>query len=359
MDFYKLKNKIPLSIRNKFSKKYKDKFTRFLTTLSNLSSGKKGRFEYFKSAFSAYFKMSKSLGKPTIITVEPTNACDQKCPICETGNGELNRVKKMMKLDEFKHIIDDIAAHANEIMLYFMGETFINKDAYKMIKYSRTKNIFLNSVTNGNFVDAEKMLLSDISEIQVHIGGMTQKTHEIYRVDGVLKKAKKAIEELVALKKSLSSKTKIHVGFIVMKHNVHEIEEFQEYCKSVGVDEAELIKPCARNTIEAATFIPDEEEWWIYKKDKFLEEGKLEPLNPADNYCDYLYFGSNIYANGDVVPCCRDVNGEHVMGNVHEEAFEKIWNNKRYKDFRKKVLSNQKDINICKLCEGYNRPILR
>jgi radical SAM protein with 4Fe4S-binding SPASM domain len=359
MDLYKLKNLIPKELKNKLSLKQRKKFTKLLIIINNMISGKKGKKDFLKSAISAQKKSIIVKGMPTTITIEPTTACDQKCPICETGNGTLGRKTANMKFGEFKKIIDMVAGHTNQIMFYFMGETFLNKDAYKMIKYARENNIWVSTCTNGNLIDPEKLIWSDISEIQFQINGMTQEVHEIYRVGGNLKSVKASLEETIRLKNKTGSNINIVAGFIVMKHNVHQIDEFKEYCNSIGVDRIDLIKPAVRNPIEARIYIPEDEKWWIYDKKLLEEKNILTPINPPNNYCDWLYFGVNIYVNGDVVPCCRDVSGKYIMGNVFEEPLEQIWNNDKFQKFRKQILTDQKKIDICRLCEGYGRPVLK
>ncbi len=42
--------------------------------------------------------------------------------------------------------------------------------------------------------------------------------------------------------------------------------------------------------------------------------------------------------SGDVQPCCVSLDG--TMGNVYENDIKEIWNNARYKDFRKELLSD-------------------
>jgi len=47
------------------------------------------------------------------------------------------------------------------------------------------------------------------------------------------------------------------------------------------------------------------------------------------------------------------------MGNILNENLKDIWNNKRYRTFRKQILTNQKNIPICQLCNGFGLPHLK
>jgi radical SAM protein with 4Fe4S-binding SPASM domain len=54
--------------------------------------------------------------------------------------------------------------------------------------------------------------------------------------------------------------------------------------------------------------------------------------------------------NGIVVPCCFDKDAKHQMGSVQNDPFLKIWRSSTYLGFRKGVLSNRSQIDICKNC---------
>ena len=60
--------------------------------------------------------------------------------------------------------------------------------------------------------------------------------------------------------------------------------------------------------------------------------------------------------NGDVVPCCRDPHGRHVLGNVFEQSLREVWNSEASLAFRRAVVSEQSAVDICSLCSGYGIP---
>ena len=48
-------------------------------------------------------------------------------------------------------------------------------------------------------------------------------------------------------------------------------------------------------------------------------------------------------------------NNFSVFGDVFLEGVKKTWNNKDYINFRKMVLKNKKDIELCRDCPGTNK----
>ena len=318
----------------------------------------KGYRDLLLSSYSALLKSDRVLGRPVHLTIEPTNICDMRCPACETGAGILNREKGSMSLDDFKVIIDKLGGHVNTLFFYYMGEPFLNKNAYDMISYAAQKGIFVSTCTNGHFVDAKAIIESGIGEVSFQIGGITQETHEIYRVRGDLRKTLDNLATTVEEKRRHpQSRTKIIAGFIVMKHNEHEVGDFLKFAQEIGVDDAQVVIPCVRTLEQGRQFLPQDDKYWFYDR-KAFDKGILRPTLIPHNHCEWLYYSTTIQWNGDVVPCCRDAQGEYIMGNIFEQDFYEIWNGEKFREFRRKINSDQANLELCRLCSGYGVPIL-
>ncbi len=291
---------------------------------------------------------------PTFITIEPTNICDMRCPICETGLDILKRKKGTISFHKFKSIVDKIFRHTNYLIFYFMGEPFLNRDSYRMISYAKQKGIFVSACTNGHFIDADKLLESKIDEVNFQIGGAEKESHEVYRVGGKLDVTLKNLRETVNKKRESNGnfKTRIVLGFIIMKHNEREIDKVQKMGHEIGVDEVQIINPCVRTVEQAHSMLPTDEKHWIYDE-KALRKGELIHKNRPRNKCWWLWHSTVIIWNGDVLPCCRDPHGEFVMGNILESDLKDIWNSAKYITFRKKILRDQLSVPMCNLCSGF------
>ena len=309
--------------------------------------------------------LSRSLGKPVLLNIEPTTVCDQKCTICETGLGILGRKPQYMSIGTYQKILDQFDGTMQEIILYFMGETFLNKDAYKMIRYAANKGIYVSTCTNGNFTAPLALVQSGIAEINFHIAGTTQEIHEIYRVGGTLETVLDATRDTVKIRNEMRDQLKgnpypmrISLGFILFKHNEHQVPDLQELAESLGVDNYYVIDPCVRNIEQGHELLPTDKDHWVYDPTAY-EQGKLQMRRPPHNECEWLYSAMTIQVNGDVVPCCRDPKGLHVLGNALEENLYSIWNNEAYRTLRKQVTTIQDELPLCNLCEGYVMPTKR
>lgn len=272
----------------------------------------------------------------------------------------MERKKAFLSFNDFKIIIDKIGPYTNTLMYYFMGEPFLNKEWVNQIKYAKEKGIsFISTCTNGDVKNIPQGIIdSGIDLVSFQMGGTTQETHEIYRVNTNLENIRNNLVETIELKKKHKSKVHLEAGYILMKHNEHQVDEFIQWCKEIGVDSFNIIDPCVRTVEQGIQYLPTNKDNWIYDPEKF-KEGKLQRRVIPNNDCPWIYYSLNIMANGDISPCCHDACGKETMGNILEEEFEDIWNGKKYQNFRNKIHTNQKNINICKLCSGYGTAELK
>lgn len=67
------------------------------------------------------------------------------------------------------------------------------------------------------------------------------------------------------------------------------------------------------------------------------------------DYCGALFETLTICSNGNVVPCCYDIKGEIIFGNVFETNVFHIWNCEKFNDFRANF-KGHKYHSLCNKC---------
>ena len=97
-----------------------------------------------------------------------------------------------------------------------------------------------------------------------------------------------------------------------------------------------IYKPTGDNTDQIESIMPKNREFA-----HFADE---------NSPCYRAFNSAIIEWNGTVRPCCADIEQLYDMGNVKDESFREIWNNKKYIDFRKQVFEDISKISICKNC---------
>lgn len=307
---------------------------------------------------SKYFRLTRVLGKPVTAMIEPVNFCNLKCPLCPTGQGLIERRKESMSFANFKKILDNIGGLVIHLRLWNWGEPLMNKELPEMIRYAKSKRMFVNTSTNSFFLEKNimrELIKSGLDQLIVSLDGASEKTYNKYRKNGDFNKVISVLKMAAGLKRSMGTKyPEIKLQFIIMKHNEHEIGKMIKLAKEVGADSlffktVGVMDPRLKKDIKK--YMPANPRFRRYVD--LGDELKAVPL--AGRVCDYLWEEITVNADGSVVSCCRDAQGKYVFGNLKKENLSKIWNNQKLVNFRREVLRNKDKIEICRLCSGSNR----
>ncbi|HHS96105.1 MAG TPA: radical SAM protein, partial [Phaeodactylibacter sp.] len=65
-------------------------------------------------------------GLPITISIEPTTACNLRCPECPSGLRAFSRPTGNLKEDFFRKTIDEVYRELMYLIFYFQGEPYIN-----------------------------------------------------------------------------------------------------------------------------------------------------------------------------------------------------------------------------------------
>lgn len=319
----------------------------------------RGLYSLIKNSIKHKTKIASGLSFPAHVTIEPTTRCNLRCPICETGNGSLDRRLDFMDYDLYVRLVDECAENnVNTILLYFMGESFLHPRIYEMIDYAAAKGIFVDICTNGDIINPEKVVACNLGQLSIQIGGMTQATHEQYRRKSNLERILKNVYRIQELLRVQKSTAIFEMGFIVMKHNEHEVHAFIDLVNSLENFKGNIIDPCVRTIEEGFEYLPENKKYWFYDVEDF-KKGILRPaITKTNNSCSWIWNSMVVMVNGDVVPCCRDPKGENILGNVVDRTMKEVWNSSESVEFRESILRKQSDVGICNLCAGYGYPQL-
>src|SRR5665213_136673 len=291
-------------------------------------------------------------GLPMSISFEPTTSCNLRCPECPSGLRAFTRPTGMLENSFFKQTIDDIYKDILYLIFYFQGKPYLNKNFLEMVGYAHSKKIYTATSTNAHYLTdevARKTVESGLDRLIISIDGTTQEVYKQYRIGGNLDKVIEGARNIVKWKKELNSETPfVFFQFLVVKPNEHQIEDVKKLAKEVGVDEVRFKTAQVYDyENDPNQLIPENEKYSRYKKDK---QGKHTAKNKLQNHCWKLWQANVITWDGMVVPCCFDKDATHRLGNLKNESFKEIWQNKKYKQFRQDITSSRKNIDICANC---------
>jgi radical SAM protein with 4Fe4S-binding SPASM domain len=257
----------------------------------------------------------------------------------------------MMEPTFFKSLVTELRPGLASINFYFQGEPFLNTDLHEMIGFAAQRGIYTATSTNAHYLNAEnaeKTVRSGLHRLIISIDGTSQKTYQQYRIGGKLDKVIQGTKEILAARKRLKSRTP-HVifQFLVVKPNEHQTDEVLRLAKDLGVDEVRFKTAQVYDFENGHPLIPDNEKYSRYRKGL---DGKWRLKNKMENHCWRMWQGCVITWDGKVVPCCFDKDALHTLGNAGIDDFKAVWKSAEYDRFRRSVLSNRQEIDICKNC---------
>lgn len=290
-------------------------------------------------------------GYPISLTIEPTTACNLGCPECPSGLKQFTRPEGNIKQDFYQTIIDQVHKKTFYLNFYFQGEPFINPGFLEMVKYASTKKMYTATSTNAHFLNdknAKKTVESGLARLTISIDGTTQETYESYRKNGSLDKVLEGTKNIIRWKQQLKSKTPYLIfQFLVVQPNQHQIEEAKQLAKELGVNEIRFKTAQVYDFKHGNSLIPTIDKYSRYKKQA---DGTYRLKNKLLNECWRMWSSCVITWDGKVVPCCFDKDAKHQLGNIQETSLESIWKSKPYDAFRKALLTNRQNIDICQNC---------
>ncbi len=290
-------------------------------------------------------------GMPMTISLEPTTACNLRCPECPSGLRAFTRPTGNLKEDFFKNTIEELHRDLLYLIFYFQGEPYINPKFLDMVKHARDRGIYTITSTNGHFLNdenARRTIESGLDRLIISVDGTTQETYESYRKEGKLEVVLQGARNVVKWKKKLKSKTPhLIFQFLVVRPNEHQIPEIYRLAEEIGIDEVKLKTAQVYDYEHGNDLIPTLGQYARYEE---KPDGTWRVKNELLNHCWKLWHACVITWDGLVVPCCFDKDATHRLGDLKKLSFREIWQGETYQNFRRSLLAGRDQIDICTNC---------
>ncbi len=328
----------------------------------------KHSFKFFMCALSCFLSKPKAISFPLRVEIENGAGCNLKCKMCALNN--MKRKRGFLNFKNFKKIYDQVKPPYCNLSGY--TESFLNKDIFKMIKYAKSQGSFVKLDSNATIMNKqiiENIIESDLDSISISIDGSTQKTYGKVRRGGKLDIVLLNLKKLIRQKNKKKSNLIIAIAIVVQKDNLQDLMNIIKLLDEIGVNEINPV-PITEYDIEKydkftlKNCIVELEKFCKEKLktktkvnvgalNRYLKDYEKNNLRYKKEACYAPWYDSYITWEGDVVPCCYHYDKQVCFGNVFKEDFKKIWNNKKYKDFRKKIVKKRESM-ICQTCRNHD-----
>lgn len=290
-------------------------------------------------------------GMPMSVAIEPTTACNLRCPECPSGLRSFSRPTGMLNEPIFRAFIDAVHSRLVYLTFYFQGEPYLHPNFLNMVQYAVRSGVYTATSTNAHYLDDAKARMtveSGLHRLIISLDGTTQEIYSQYRVGGQLNKVLEGTKRVLAWRNKLKSSTPMVVfQFLVVKPNEHQMHDARRLANEIGVDAIVFKTAQVYNYTHGNPLIPTNTSFSRYAQNS---DGTWRIKHSLLNQCWKMWHSCVVTWDGKVVPCCFDKDAHHSMGTVGKEAFRSIWKSQAYRSFRASLLRSRSEIDMCKNC---------
>ena len=273
-----------------------------------------------RSVFSYYRRKERASSFPLTFWIEVTNKCNLACHYCSAVVNP-KRHRGNMSMETYTRIIDQIAPLCpGYITLHLAGDPLLNPHLCAMISLANENGIGTCFSTNGMLLNAairDRLIDSGLGSIRIDFST----DREGFEIDA-------------------SRVLLVHLSFPGRSStSAADLREMFKEFPFLGVKEMQFRSwagEYAGRVSEREAAIPS------YEKCR-------QPYSP----CRHPWMAMTFTWDGKVVPCCRDLQGEMVVGDINEKHVLEIWNDGPLRQLRRKLRREEySDVFLCRHCSA-------
>jgi MoaA/NifB/PqqE/SkfB family radical SAM enzyme len=317
--------------------------------IDNKKNMMKKTANFLLNAFEKRLQRGRLLSYPYFLTIDPTNICNLKCPLCPTWQDSSARPKGIMDIGRFIKVMDEIGPYLFTVNLCNWGEPLLNPHLSSMIRYAKACNTVVGFSTNLNCLPdetARQILDSGIDIIVVSLDGASQGTYSKYRRGGSFTSVLANMERLLSYRRDAERFPLILWQFLVNRYNESEIDEACTMARKMGVRflpspmrpsmGKELLFPLYERVKEIRDWLADNPHYNRYNYE-------IRPdTRTRQTTCKWLWNSTVINWDGSVSPCCGVFEKKWDFQSCYDDAsdrpsFRQVWNGPRYMAARRLV----------------------
>lgn len=269
---------------------------------------------------------------PRTMRIENISSCNEKCTICPYG--ELKRKKGIMSDELYEKLVIEHSSSVDNPKLIFpasIGEPFLDGQFLDKISFARKYYCNIATFSNASVLSKDiflRYIQCGGSELMLTLHGFTENMHAKITRSNLYRIVRTNIEDIAALNYSVGSPIKIYLDIYA--------EE--------SVECLDYINMMVKLGVKAYRFDMEATHNWGGRVNGYSKR-------VVHNYCNRIYEQFGVQHNGNVVPCCTDVEGQYILGNANHQTLSQIFASKRYFDLVKAERRGTINDNpLCALC---------
>lgn len=278
------------------------------------------------------------------IYLEITNTCNLSCPFCPPHS----RGNTVMSTERFTAIIDKIRSKANVLYFHVKGEPLLHPELSSFLDIAGTAGFPVHLTTNGTLLSEWESRLKgkkNLERLNISLHSLAQYpdsrqekiAKDILASAESLRKANRAVNPrfLVSLRLWTKDRTAETAKIAGIIENFFDMEE-GSVCSHLAGNNGMIVR----------------EGLAIHSAETFVWPSLCGPDFGPQGFCHGLRDQAGILADGTVVPCCLDGDGDVALGNILTEDWDAIMAGPRARSLYKSFSDRKIEEPLCRRC-GY------
>lgn len=302
---------------------------------------------------------------PFHVVLDPSNVCNLSCPLCVQATDPDGRRRRTLDMDDYRELLGRLSRHVIRLDLFGWGEPMLHPRFADLVRLAADRSIFTRTSSHfslpGDF-RPEELIEAGLDYVVASIDGTTQEVYGEYRRGGDLETALRNVESLVHARERLgAARPVVEWQYLVMRHNLQELEEARRRAGEVGVDVMRYGGARGRMVSKILVDTPTNFEQ--------SREVLLDPEHPLSEYrpdgrktrqeeterCRWLWGRVALHPDGGVSPCWTGWFDEHDYGDWTSRPLEEIWRGETFRRARASACSGGSENGdlVCDSCARY------
>jgi len=269
---------------------------------------------------------------PTHVRIETASACNLRCQHCTTGVAYKSTDRRVMSLDTFERVLAQVRTlpTIRTAIMYLGGEPLLNKHHATMCRRVKqeTQVTTVKFVTNAMLLTqkwCDDIAAANVDGIHVSIDGRSPEENDRIRAGASYETIRNNLRMLQRTLRAAGCRTRIVIANTVFRRP------------------DDLAQPSvAEFIVRDFPGIKVRSGYAMVWPGMTAEQTTLDDLHVYQEkprrFCDHPFYDLAIRANGDIVLCCYDISGRHVMGNVMRDELVELYRSDRYAAVRRAML---------------------
>lgn len=281
------------------------------------------------------------------VYIEISNICNLQCSFCPV----VERDKKIMAVQMFERIVNEVAPHTEQVCLHLMGEPLAHPEFTAIIKACEAANVKINLTTNGILLNRYSELLST-SPVFHQINFSIHSFKDNFRDRDI---NPYLLDILKFSKMSQERRPELYINYRLW--NIFETRTMND---SNG-DILKTIGDFFETTISESIDVSSIKSKRIYNRvylhfdSRFEWPSPLMPKQSENGFCHAVSSHIGIHADGTVVACCLDKEARLDLGKLPEKSLGVILEGQRARAMKKGFAQKKLVEDLCQRCTYIKR----